>query len=86
MKPIDCLGLEQLDFIKLDVEGYETKAINGGMNTITKCRPVIVLECWESHQGGCDLDHTKLKFKMLLDLGYTVTQIGNNPDWLFLPY
>lgn len=86
LKPIDCLGLEQLDFIKLDVEGYETKAINGGMNTITKCRPVIVLESWESHQGGCDLEHTKLKFKMLLDVGYTVTQIGNNPDWLFLPY
>ena len=85
LKSIDCLGLEQLDFIKLDVEGYETKAICGGIDTITKYRPIIVLECWSSHQGGYDLEHTKMKFKMLIDIGYTVTQIGNNPDWLFLP-
>jgi len=82
---IDSLGLEKLDFIKLDVEGYETKAINGGMNTITKCRPVIVLECWSNHSGGCDLENTKNNFKMLLDIGYTVTQVDNHPDWLFIP-
>jgi FkbM family methyltransferase len=85
LKSIDCLSLEKLDFIKLDVEGYETKAVNGGIDTIAKCRPVIVLECWSNHQGGLDLEYTKTNFKILLDMGYTVTQIGNSPDWLFLP-
>ena len=81
---IDYLGLEKLDFIKLDVEGYEPRAINGGINTITKFRPVIVLECWSNHSGGSDLEYTKNQFKMLLDIGYTVTQVGHS-DWLFLP-
>jgi FkbM family methyltransferase len=81
---IDFLNLDQLDFIKLDVEGYEPKVIMGGIKTITKFRPVITLECWANHYGMVDIDHTKNVFKMLLDLNYTVEQI-NLSDFLFLP-
>jgi FkbM family methyltransferase len=81
---IDSLNLDKLDFIKLDVEGYEPKVINGGINTIKKFRPVITLECWSNHFGQTDLNHTKEQFKMLLDLNYSVEQVGIS-DWLFLP-
>jgi len=81
---IDSLNLDKLNFIKLDVEGYEPKVINGGINTIKKFRPVITLECWSNHFGQTDLNHTKEQFKMLLDLNYSVEQVGIS-DWLFLP-
>jgi len=41
---IDGLNLDQLDFIKLDVEGYGCAALLGGMETIKKHRPYIWVE------------------------------------------
>jgi len=83
---IDSLNLDQLDFMKLDVEGYEPKVLLGGINTIKKYRPIITLESWSNHFGGLDFEYTKNQFKMLLDLNYIITQINpNGPDWLFLP-
>ena len=81
---IDSLHLEKLDFIKLDVEGYEPLVIEGGMETIAKYKPIITLESWSSHKGEISMEDTKLRFKMLLDMGYTLTNISG-PDYLFLP-
>lgn len=81
---IDSLNLDQLDFIKLDVEGYEPNAVLGGIETIAKFKPKIVVECWSNHQGGLDANYTKAQFSSLMDLGYTVNQIfPGSPDWLF---
>ncbi|MFQ5954705.1 MAG: FkbM family methyltransferase [Kiloniellales bacterium] len=44
MKTLDGLGLEQVDFIKVDVEGYELKVIEGARETLLRCRPVLVVE------------------------------------------
>lgn len=41
---IDDLNLVDVDFIQLDVEGYELKALKGAQKTIEKCSPVIMLE------------------------------------------
>lgn len=38
------LGLPRVDFIKLDVEGYEGRVIEGGWQTIQAHRPVLQLE------------------------------------------
>tara|TARA_Y100000992_G_scaffold300777_1_gene270154 strand:- start:9900 stop:10607 length:708 start_codon:yes stop_codon:yes gene_type:complete len=81
---IDLLNLERLDFIKLDVEGYESLAISGGLKTIQKYKPVITLEVWSNHSGGVDINYTKNTFKDLIDIGYTVVSIGG-PDFLFIP-
>lgn len=35
---------EQVDFIKLDIEGMEDKALNGGAYTINKYRPMLFIE------------------------------------------
>ena len=42
--PLDCLGLNNIDFIKLDIEGYELFALRGAQKTIERCKPVIVCE------------------------------------------
>ena len=41
---IDGLALDRLDFIKLDVEGYECAALAGSIQTIKKYRPYIWVE------------------------------------------
>lgn len=81
---IDSLNLEKLDFMKVDVEGYEILVIKGAMNTIQRCRPVISMEVWKDHNNGVDLQYTKETFKDLLDLGYSVQNISG-PDFLFTP-
>lgn len=79
---IDSLNLSQLDFMKIDVEGYEINVINGGLKTIEKFKPVITLECWSNHNGGTSLEYTKEHFKPLIDMGYSVEQIHSS-DYLF---
>lgn len=41
---IDSLSLESLGFLKLDIEGYEPKALAGAAETIARCKPVILFE------------------------------------------
>ena len=41
---IDDLNLQICDLIHLDIEGYEKKALLGGIQTIKRCKPVIALE------------------------------------------
>lgn len=41
---IDSMKLPRLDFLKLDVEGYECQALSGGLKTIEKHRPIIWIE------------------------------------------
>jgi FkbM family methyltransferase len=41
---IDHLDLPRLDFVKLDVEGFEIAALQGGRDTIQKYRPWIWIE------------------------------------------
>ncbi len=41
---VDDLNLAACDLIYLDIEGYEWKALQGAVQTIARCRPVIVTE------------------------------------------
>lgn len=81
---IDSLNLSGLDFMKIDVEGFEINVINGGLKTIEKFRPIITLECWSNHNGGTSIEHTQETFKVLIDMGYSLEQIHSS-DYIFLP-
>lgn len=37
-------GIDQVDFVKIDVEGFERNVIEGLAQTLERCRPVVVLE------------------------------------------
>lgn len=41
---LDAWGLEQLNFLKLDIEGFEAKALMGAQETLYSCQPVMVIE------------------------------------------
>lgn len=81
---IDSLNLDRLDFLKLDIEGYEELAIIGGIETIKKYKPYILMEVWSDHYGNHNIDFVIKKFKNLLELGYSVEHCGY-ANWIFIP-
>lgn len=44
MRTLDSFGYMQIDYIKIDCEGYELPIIKGAEETIKRCKPVIVVE------------------------------------------
>ncbi len=41
---LDSYGFGQVDFIKIDVEGYELPVNQGAVETLRRCRPIVVIE------------------------------------------
>jgi len=73
---LDSLELEQLDFIKIDVEGSEWQMIDGGIKTLAKYRPMIILETFNTNKN---LQRLR-EFCCLLD--YDLTRINKENYFL----
>ena len=80
---IDDLDLPGLDFIKLDVEGYEVRALHGARETLLRYRPYVLFED-KPHKaelyGEAREAHTFLE-----SLGATlIACVGKNQfDWMY---
>jgi FkbM family methyltransferase len=44
VEKLDAFNLRYLDFMKVDVEGYEAEVLLGGIETLERCRPTLLLE------------------------------------------
>jgi hypothetical protein len=87
----------RIDIIKLDIEGHETKFLDGGRKTISAHRPVLFIELNRVHQviRGIDFDTAILpllpEHYILAELRASgITQIGNlaecsDTDFLAIP-
>jgi FkbM family methyltransferase len=76
--PLDALGLERLDVMKIDVEGGESIVVAGGVDTIARCRPAIVTEfsCEMTRRvGGIE---PREHLERLVGLGYTLHVIDRS--------
>jgi FkbM family methyltransferase len=88
MRTIDSFNLENVSFIKIDVERSEEQVLDGMTNTIRKNKPIIIIEL----QGGYlwETAPPDIRQKMLnsIDklqaLGYIVTRLYLH-DYLALP-
>jgi len=68
---IDSLNLNRVDIMKIDVEGFELKAIKGAIETLKRCRPrLIMIEVVESAMV-LNGDKPKDLMKVLQNLGYS---------------
>lgn len=74
MVTLDSLGLTEVDYIKIDVEGLEENVLRGAIGTITRDRPVVMVEqkhAFSSTRFGLK-DRGAVEF--LKTLGYKVAE------------
>lgn len=79
--PLDMFGLETLDFLKIDAEGFELPVIEGARETISRCQPVILIE----ENGLCSRYGIKpgAAGHALEDMGYTLADRVNK-DFVYV--
>ena len=63
----DELKQDHVDFVRMDVEGYESHIIEGMTNTIKKSKPMFQIEVHASIMGK---EGTKKFLKTFQDFGY----------------
>ena len=80
MISIDSLNLDNVDFIKFDVEGYEPFAVEGAKETLKRCDPVVLIEQngLEGRYGRED----KEAGKILEEYGYILKERVNK-DYIY---
>ncbi len=72
---LDDLGLDRIDVLKIDVEGAEPLVVAGGLATIRRCRPVIVMEFSAEMTRRVGRTEPDEHLGRLLDLGYRLQVI-----------
>lgn len=68
--------LPRLDLLKLDVEGYEGRVIEGARDVLRRYRPKMVIELVDQHQRRHGYSARKLVAR-LNQLGYTVSKMSD---------
>jgi len=83
--PLDFYNLENVDFIKIDAEGYEPFVAQGGYKTIERCKPIILYEC-KDHPVRYGLHADSIR-SILAPLGYRmIRKIGRGEKNAIIGY
>ncbi len=88
MRTLDSFGLENVSMIKIDVENYEERVLNGARETILRNKPVMHVEILGHKQklkqmGINDIYKTRIIIQQIKALGYSVQEVAG--DYLALP-
>ena len=78
-KTLDSFNLKNIDFIKIDVDGFEYKVLQGAVTTIKSSCPVINIEMKIDKRKSIIINSRKL----LSDLGYNrANRVKSDEIWL----
>jgi FkbM family methyltransferase len=66
---VEAQGIDRLDFVKADIEGWEAALLRGGLAALRRFRPALLLELTQGHlaRAGDTLDGA---YALLRDLRY----------------
>lgn len=83
LRTIDSLRFTDVDFIKIDVEGDEKSVLEGAVETLEACRPVVVLE-----QNHTTEYYGKGKYgdavRWLQENNYKIADYNGVDDWIMI--
>lgn len=71
---VEEAGLGRVDFIKIDVEGYEPAVLRGADRTIRRFRPVLMIEIEDRHLSKYGADSSAV-LRLMKEHGYTMSTL-----------
>ncbi|HET9054425.1 MAG TPA: FkbM family methyltransferase, partial [Cyclobacteriaceae bacterium] len=71
---MDSLGIERIDFVKIDIEGSELNALKGAKKSIQKFKPVVMVEINQKTYGMAGYSVEDM-FSFFAELSYTPFEI-----------
>jgi len=88
-RPVDDvlaeLGINEVNFVKIDIQGYEQKAISGFQKTLASSKNIILMsEFWPKglkEAGGSATEY----LQMLIDVGFTLYELKEKPRGMVIP-
>jgi len=72
---VDTNNLEQVDIIKIDIEGSELAALRGGLVTLRRFKPVLIIEVQEETSLAAGYKQGDI-LEILEPIGYRFERIG----------
>ncbi|MDK1080657.1 MAG: FkbM family methyltransferase [Anaerolineae bacterium] len=75
----DELGIDEVNFVKIDIQGYELQALTGFKETLTRSKNVILMsEFWPKglREAG---DSGRKYLQALVDLGFQLYELKERP-------
>lgn len=85
-KTLDSYGFEDVDIIKIDVEGYELLVLEGASDTIARNRPIVQIECVDIQPRAFGRTIQEL-FDYFNDRDYVITTadgVVRGPEWVYV--
>ncbi len=73
-------GIPRVDFMKIDVEGYEPTVLDGAEKTLEECRPTLLLEIEQRHLSRYGLDPSAFLVR-LRKMGYR-PHVWHSGSWI----
>lgn len=77
---LDSYEFKNVNFIKIDVEGYEVKVLEGSRKTIEESRPVMLVEVNRAALERAGTSAERL-FEVLAELGYSMEITDSRIPW-----
>jgi FkbM family methyltransferase len=89
MLQLDDFQFTNVSFIKIDVENMEADVIDGALETLKRCRPILLLEIQGNGERPIQLGEDSAKMgqeciQKIKNIGYRLTHIGG-ADYLAYP-